>query len=172
MPRIQRLLDGFPVIFQILSPEFHYSPTRTHLWVSFLFSLFKLLSLPGMPFPLPLRGKYLLSKETSSGKAPHSPTPEASSYPCRIPVLRGRHTGRLCVFAAGSRWGRRMYTWRGFKEVTRLHRPLPRPEDGCHIILLPGGDIAQLLVSEPLRSGDSISRAPAKCSATCWGLWV
>lgn len=124
-------------------------------------SWFKLLSLPGMPLPVPVLGKYLLSKEVSSGKAPPPRPQKPVLIPGQTSVLQGgTRAGYVCVQRA-----------LGGGDLGTHGEAPPHPEHRRrHLILLPGGDIAQLLAGEPLGAGDGVSRAPAKRSATCWRL--
>lgn len=63
LPSIQALLDWFSPLFQILSPEFHYSLDSIHAHFSFFFSFFQTVLSPWNALPPPiLLSKYLLSK--------------------------------------------------------------------------------------------------------------
>lgn len=97
---LKAFLDWFPPTFQILPPESstHWTPMHTLGFPSSL-TLFRLFSLLGMPFLLPLCSVNIcwINRWCLWESSPR----EASSYPCRVPSCGGDTQGRLCLFLAG-----------------------------------------------------------------------
>lgn len=90
------------------------------------------------------------------------------SVPYAPPMVE-THRADCVYFQQDSLWVRHIYKQRGFKEV--IPAPQPPPRFWCHIILMPWGDTAHLLLFGEPRWSEPVFGMPIKCSATYQELW-